>query len=231
MLRGDDHSGGTMVWYPDELSIVLGQSNNVEQSIHPEAVIRDNIPVFRRPSGGEAVILSPNTLVISAILNESGFRSPLIYFSYFNQRVIESLKSLGVERIGYRGMSDIAIGDRKILGSSIYRSRRKIFYHAVLNVAMPAGMIETYLTHPPGEPDYRKGRPHNQFVTSLYAEGYKYDREVVGKAVTNGLTRPGLKIEGIEGIEGDTVRTASPPGNSTIVNVAEMFLKSKGADR
>ncbi len=193
-----------MVWYPSVLCVVVGQSGKLERSILLDAVIRDGLPVYRRPSGGEAVLLSPDTLVISAIITETDFRSPLIYFRIFNQLVKESLESLGIHRLEYRGISDIAIGEKKILGSAIYRTQRKIFYHAVLNVAMPNSAIAAYLSHPQKEPDYRRGRPHDQFVTSLHAEGYLLDRKVVGKTMASYLIEAGLRNEG------DTADAVSP---------------------
>lgn len=196
-----------MIWFPSEVSIVLGQSNNIEEALHIKPVIQDKIPVYRRPSGGESVILSPDTLVISAILNETTLSSPLRYFQFYNQRVIGCLNTLGIKNLHYRGISDIAIGEKKILGSSIYRNHWKIFYHAVLNISMPTDLIGKYLKHPPREPEYRLGRPHDQFVTSLHAEGYNHDREVFKEALAGSLMKRRKRIEG------DTTEAASPPGN------------------
>jgi len=205
LLLDDEGPERILVWYPVGLSVVLGQSNILDRSVNVKAVARDNVPVYRRPSGGEAVLLTPGTLVISAILKERRFRSPLIYFQAFNRLVKESLESLGVRRLAFRGISDIAIGEKKILGSSIFRTHRKILYHAVLNVAMPVDTIETYLHHPPKEPDYRGGRPHRQFVTSLHAEGYAIERLVVGNAVEEWWRFRD------EWNEGDAAVAASPP--------------------
>ena len=42
-------------------------------------------------------------------------------------------------------ISDIAIGDKKILGSSMYRKKNTIFYHAVLNVSESITEISKHL--------------------------------------------------------------------------------------
>jgi len=47
-----------------------------------------------------------------------------------------------------------------------------LLYHAVLNLGEPASTFERYLKHPSKEPDYRKGRSHSDFVTSLKEKGY-----------------------------------------------------------
>jgi len=70
------------------------------------------------------------------------------------------------------GISDIAISGKKILGSAIYRSKDALLYHAVLNLGEPATTFERYLRHPSKEPDYRLGRSHSEFVTSLKEKGY-----------------------------------------------------------
>ena len=70
------------------------------------------------------------------------------------------------------GISDITMAGKKILGSSIYRSKEALLYHAVLNLGEPASTFERYLKHPTKEPDYRQGRSHSEFVTSLKEIGY-----------------------------------------------------------
>jgi lipoate-protein ligase A len=90
-----------------------------------------------------------------------------VYFSKINHRIIEGLEELGVTGLSMRGISDISYGDLKILGSSIFRRKQRVLYHAVLNVALPVTLISRYIAHPPKEPDYRKGRSHEDFVTNL----------------------------------------------------------------
>ena len=68
------------LWVPDQLYLVLGQSNKVENSIFEEKVIADKIPVIKRPSGGESVILSPNTLIISVRMLAEKLENPQISF-------------------------------------------------------------------------------------------------------------------------------------------------------
>ena len=51
---------GMLVWQPESTVIVLGQSNTPERSLITENVEADNIPVTKRPTGGEAVVLTPH---------------------------------------------------------------------------------------------------------------------------------------------------------------------------
>ena len=183
LLSGNGSGVDALVWVPSFFCIVLGQSNRPGDSIHVEAAEEGDIPVYKRPSGGESVILSPNTLVISYIKRNEPLRSPRRYFSLVNGKIIETLSGLGVRGLGQRGISDICIGDKKILGSSIYRNKDLVFYHGVLNISEPVSNLEKYLKHPPREPEYRGGRSHSEFVTSLFAEGYRIRADAIKKAL------------------------------------------------
>jgi lipoate-protein ligase A len=168
-------------WIPDSLYLILGQSNKAETSLKLDNVVQDKVKVYKRPSGGESVILSPNTLVISTIIRSEKLENPGKYFDTANRRIIAALGSFGIKNLNQKGISDIAIGDKKILGSSIYRKTNKVFYHAVLNVSEDPRLMEKYLSHPGKEPDYRKGRKHSEFVSSVFGEGYTKNKSDIMK--------------------------------------------------
>lgn len=155
------------VWQPDRTYLVLGQSNRTDTSLFTEKVMADNIPVYKRPSGGETVILSPNMLVIAVSFKELRLQNPAVYFKKINDTIISSLSECGFTGLSQKGISDISRGPKKVLGSSIYRKPGRVFYHAVLNMAEDPSVISTYIRHPQKEPDYRQGRTHEEFVTSL----------------------------------------------------------------
>ena len=95
---------------------------------------------------------------------------------------------MGVDNLHYRGISDIAINDVKILGSALYENKDVVFYHAVLNVGESASLIDKYLKHPKREPDYRNNRNHKNFVTSLAKENYNISIDKIKIALENGLS-------------------------------------------
>ena len=167
------------IWIPDNTYIVLGAANNAEDSLNIENVISDNIPVMKRKSGGMAVVLSPKTIVIASLWYGQYLNQPKEIFYQTNSIIIQSLEKLRIKGLSQQGISDIAINEKKILGSSIYKSKDKIFYHAVLNYAENTKTFERYLKHPKREPEYRKGRNHNEFVTSIVECGYQCSLENV----------------------------------------------------
>jgi len=174
-----------LVWVPGCLAVVLGRGNEeAEQSVFADRVRTDGVPVYRRPSGGEAVVLSPGTVAVSAVHRSALQASSRSYFHVFNEAVRAALAELGVADVSHRGISDLALGDRKIMGSSIHRNRHRVFYHAVLNLALNTDAMEAYLRPPARQPDYRLGRPHREFVTSLSAAGFPFSAETITTALT-----------------------------------------------
>jgi len=178
-----------LVWEPGVLCIVLGQSNQPDQSVYVERAAADNVPVYKRPSGGETVVLSPGTLVVSILKRGDGLRSPRLYFNAYNEKIIQALRGLGIKNLSVNGISDICIGNQKILGSSIYRNKDRVFYHGVLNRAESVDIIERYLKHPLREPEYRDGRSHKDFVTSLAQQGYQFTGEEIRTALIEELNK------------------------------------------
>jgi lipoate-protein ligase A len=163
---------GMLVWQPESALIVLGQSNTPERSLIIENVEADNIPVTKRPTGGEAVVLTRQMAVITVAREFRETITSKDFFKVINGMILDVLSDLGVKNYGMKGISDITIGDRKILGSSMHRREKRMVYHGVLNISEDSAIFERYLKHPGREPDYRLNRKHGDFVTSLKNEGY-----------------------------------------------------------
>lgn len=172
------HANQALVWRVSRPCIVLGQGNRVLESVNPRAISRDGISVYRRPSGGQAVLLSSRTVQISIVLIENRLTNPLVHFQRINRFLAEVIEQEVGLYLVPKGISDLATADeRKVLGSSMYRSHGRVAYHGVLNLGEEAALIRRYLLHPPQEPDYRRGRNHEDFVTSLAKERPQMDEE------------------------------------------------------
>ena len=164
-----------LVWQPDRTYLVLGRSNEAVKSLVAEAVDADKVQVLKRPSGGEAVLLSPNMLVIALKVPLYMVKKAHDVFVIANDIIKEALAKEGIQNITSRGISDICIGEQKILGSAIFKKPDSVFYHAVLNISEDINLIDRYLQHPKREPEYRKGRNHLTFVSSIHKEAYLVD--------------------------------------------------------
>ncbi len=139
-----------------------------------EQVAEDGVKVIKRATGGESVLLSPKMVVFSTKFKKRWEIKNREYFNQINSALIAQLSKLKIEGIAPRGISDLSIWDRKIMGSSMSFSQGELFYHAVLNVEERGELISRYLKHPSKEPQYREGRTHCDFITSLYSEGYSH---------------------------------------------------------
>lgn len=162
-----------MVWIPETTVVVLGASNKAETALFLNKIEEDSIPVMKRPSGGQTVMLTPKNIIVSVAFHDVANIQPKNIFNEINALLINCLENKGVQNLTMRGISDIAIGAKKILGSSISWKKNVLLYHAVLNINEPASTFEKYLKHPSREPDYREGRNHSDFVTSLHEAGFE----------------------------------------------------------
>ncbi len=187
MDRVECAGGYVAVAYPAERTeVVLGRSTSPEE-IHAKRCRQDGVPVLRRAGGGGVVVLCRGTVVISvAGISRIPFRLRE-HMSLVNERIISALSALGVEGLSLQGISDIAIGDRKLLGSSLYRKRDTVLYQGSLLVAPDLRLIDRYLKHPLKEPAYRRRRSHADFITSLQARGYRLAPEQVAAGVREAL--------------------------------------------
>ena len=161
------------VYEPEGTCIVLGAGRSAEGDVDLAAAERDGVPVLRRKGGGGTVVLSPGQAVIALATEVSSPFRNREYALEIAGWCARALEELGVGGVEARGISDLAIRERKILGSSIYRSRQVLFYQASLLVDLDTGLFGRYLRHPSRVPDYRQGRSHEEFCTTLTAEGHR----------------------------------------------------------
>jgi len=162
------------VYEPRQVAIVLGAGRRAEEDVRGQAAAADGVPLLRRRGGGGTVVLSPGQAVLALVTEVSSPFHNREYFQAINAWVREALEELGLPGglIQDRGISDLAIGERKILGTSLYRRRRILCYQGSLLVDNDRGLFVRYLHYPSRVPDYRRGRGHGEFCTTLAREGY-----------------------------------------------------------
>ncbi len=160
------------IYEPSSLLAVLGAAGRPEQDLLLDALHGDGVPWMRRRGGGGTVVLGPGQVVLAVITEvESPFRNRE-YAAQINSWIIEALKRLSVTGVHEAGISDLAIGEKKIVGTSIYRTRLVLFYQASILVENDLSIFTRYLAMPVRVPDYRQGRSHEDFCTTLSREGY-----------------------------------------------------------
>lgn len=154
--------------YQTGTSVVLGRVTPHTSDVNIETCMKDQIPILRRKGGGGAVLLFPGVLILSCSLKKGNRTVDLMDFL---EKSVEKVKT-GILNymdvpLAIRGNGDLCIGDKKILGSSIYSTKEYITYYCTLIIRGNLDFISKYLLHPSKEPEYRKGRKHEDFITSI----------------------------------------------------------------
>jgi lipoate-protein ligase A len=174
------------IYVPDGISIVIGYGGNPEIELNITEIERDKIPVFRRRGGGCAVLLDPGNVIVSVVLPSTRFGKINEYFEMITNWLMDGLGKSGIEGVYREGISDLAVGNRKIGGACMQRKRDYVYYSASLLVNPDIGLIERFLKHPPREPEYRKKRQHREFLGAIKEiEGIKNASELMRKLEAN----------------------------------------------
>lgn len=156
---------------PNTWQVVMGAAGKPEQEVDVQALAEHGVPLYKRKGGGGTVLLGPGTIVVTVHTGVAHTFKNLAYFTAINRALMAVFATWAPLPYHQRGISDIAVNDYKIVGSSIYRSRQYLLYQASILVDFDLALMAQLLRHPPREPDYRRGRSHGSFLTNLRALG------------------------------------------------------------
>lgn len=174
LLEELEERGGHPVlrlWESDRHFVVLGRACRTKDDVHIEICERDGLPILRRASGGGTVLLGPGCLAYALVLPVD-LHPNLASIRGANRFILERIAG-ALRRwegaVACRGVSDLAIGERKISGNAQRRTRHALLFHGTILYRMPAEVIARYLRHPRRQPAYRADRPHDSFVCTIPA--------------------------------------------------------------
>tara|TARA_A100001015_G_C15000280_1_gene718155 strand:+ start:612 stop:1256 length:645 start_codon:yes stop_codon:yes gene_type:complete len=172
-LRSCDSQGASQAfirfWESDQYCVVLGRSNKSETEVNLSACETDNIPIIQRCSGGGTVLQGPGCLNYSFIVTISS-HSDLKQIDSTNCHIMKLVKNCLLplqNNISIKGITDLAIGDRKFSGNAQRRLRYAILFHGTILYNFNLEKIEKYLAFPSKTPDYRVNRSHLDFVMNF----------------------------------------------------------------
>jgi lipoate-protein ligase A len=156
-------------WIPSAPLVVLGSSNVADVEVDLDACAAAHVPVLKRYGGGGTVVLHDGCVVVSVGGWVTQAFQNKLYFEGLNRAVIAALAARWPRfaRLGQRGLSDLVDGDKKVAGTSLFRSRNYLLYQASILVDPQIALVTKLLKHPSKEPDYRQGRSHGDFMTGL----------------------------------------------------------------
>ena len=155
------------VWIPEQPMLVLGYSQDVEREIHLASAETAGISIYKRKGGGGAVLLTQGVVCVALRFQRKPGFGIAEYFSAANGMIQTVFKNEWKVDLVPRGISDLAIGDHKALGSSLYLPRDHALYLASILVNAPLSLFDQYLRYPSREPEYRRGRNHGDFLRNL----------------------------------------------------------------
>ncbi len=181
----------------DEVAVVIGRGGHQDRELHTENIAADNIPLYKRPGGGCSVVLDPRNVIISLTLPLAGVGHIKSTFEAITVWLIASLAAAGIPDVVSRGVSDLVLHNRKVGGSCVYRTRGLLYYSTTLLWDPDLNLVQKYLQHPPREPGYRAGRPHQDFMGRLtsYSGGTIYDfLDAIVVSSTHGSHLPLAKL-------------------------------------
>jgi lipoate-protein ligase A len=157
------------LWEPRQTFVVLGSSSRYHDEADSSLCRVEGVPILRRPSGGAAIVTGPGCLMYALVLSYE--RHPQLQAVDLAHRYVlrRLASSIGrrVAGVHEAGASDLALGDHKFSGNSMRCKRRCLLYHGTLLYDFPLGQIGRYLGPPARQPDYRRQRPHGEFVVNL----------------------------------------------------------------
>lgn len=172
LLNDAEEGRGTdtlRIWESPVPFVVLGVSQVLREHVRVDACERDGVRILRRTSAGGCVLQGPGCLNFTLVLSHERFPQIATIrgsYCFVLGRLAAALRARGVNA-SHKGISDLAVGGKKISGNAQRRRKLFILHHGTLLYAMDPELMERYLTEPSDRPQYRGNRTHRGFVKCL----------------------------------------------------------------
>ena len=157
------------IWQSQEVFAVIGRGSKFFQEVNVSACEDAGIAVFRRVSGGAAIVAGPGCLLYAVMLSlrlRPELQMVDVAHEFVMQQMVAALKPIA-PHLTYAGTCDLVIDGRKVSGNSLRVRRDWLLYHGTILLDMDLQNIDRYLNHPPREPEYRQHRRHHEFVANI----------------------------------------------------------------
>lgn len=156
-------------WEASEPFVVLGYANRSARETRLAVCATRGIPVLRRITGGGTVVQMPGVFNYAVILrtDRPGFEGISQTNRLVLDQVVRAIETAGGPTVVRRGDTDLCLGDRKFAGNAQRRGRSALIFHGSILLDPDFALIDALLPAPSREPDYRAGRSHRDFLTTL----------------------------------------------------------------
>jgi lipoate---protein ligase len=171
LIEADGSDGPAVLrfWEPRRYAVVLGASRSIRKDVLVEVCQADGVPILRRSSGGGTVVVGPGVLNVAFVLPETlapGLWAVDAAHRYVLERLAGSIVRAG-QPVTTEGLGDLAIGGRKCGGSAQRRLKHWFMVHCSILYQVPVERVARYLALPDRQPDYRRRRSHEAFLSNL----------------------------------------------------------------
>ena len=155
------------IWESPVTVVVLGRSGAIARDVDEAACAADGVDILRRGSGGGAVLLGPGCVNYSLLLSLEKHAELRDVCASYGRILGFVMRALAVPGLEIRGLSDLALEDRKVSGNAQRRGSRALLHHGTLLCGLDARLAARYLKEPHRQPEYRQGRYHEEFIGRL----------------------------------------------------------------
>jgi lipoate---protein ligase len=168
---GRGHSAGEVLrfWESRVPFVVLGVSQTLRQEVFVSNCEEDRVPIMRRCSAGGCVLQGPGCLNYSMVISHDlrpQLKTLRESYCFILESICEALKKRGV-LAHHKGVSDLAIGGKKVSGSAQKRRRHFFLHHGTLLYNLDPEKMDRYLREPEDRPQYRGPRTHAGFLRAI----------------------------------------------------------------
>jgi lipoate-protein ligase A len=164
------------LWESPQPVVILGRSSPASE-VRADACRDDGVAVWRRASGGAAVVAGPGCLMYAVILDRrtrpelSGIDKA---HNFVLRRLIAALGPLALG-VACDGTSDLVFVNldgrppKKFSGNALRMKREHLLYHGTILYDFPLETMGRWLAQPARQPKYREGRDHSAFLKNFPA--------------------------------------------------------------
>jgi lipoate---protein ligase len=156
-------------WESPAPFVVLGTAQVLHDEVLEAHCKEDGMPILRRCTAGGCVLQGPGSLNYTLALPFADFpevKGIHASYDYILERLCGAFLARGIT-LAHAGICDLALDGKKVSGNAQRRRREALLHHGSLLYAVDLDALSRYLREPKDRPDYRGGRSHQDFVTTL----------------------------------------------------------------
>jgi lipoate---protein ligase len=122
------------IWEWAANAVVIGRFQSYRNEVDPDGARRHDVEVVRRITGGGAMFIEPGNTITYSLYAPAALvagMSAVESYAFFDQWVLDALKSLGVEA-WYQPINDITSAAGKIAGAAQLRRGGAVLHHVTM---------------------------------------------------------------------------------------------------